>query len=177
MHPTSVRPRLYRLTVQRTVKTRDPVKPFVCVPRIGVSFIESQALSVNYRVGEFPLPRVRRYTTPIDEKAVGRRLRELRSRRGLTQTEIAEQLRIDQSLVSAYERGTVRLHGAIIAALAKTLRTTSDEILGLKKVQQDGVFSDRRFIRRLERVEKLPKRAKQALLKTIDTYLDGAEKH
>jgi hypothetical protein len=37
-------------------------------------------------------------------------------------------------------------------------------------------FCDRRFIRRLEKIEKLPKRAKQALLKTIDTYLVGAEK-
>jgi hypothetical protein len=46
----------------------------------------------------------------------------------------------------------------------------------LKELKQDGLFSDRRFIRRLERIEKLPKRAQQALLKTIDTYLDGAER-
>ena len=78
--------------------------------------------------------------------------------------------------MSAYERGAVRVHGAIVAAFAKALRISADEILGLKDMQKDGIFSDRRFIRRLEKIEKLPKRAKQALLKTIDTYLVGVEK-
>lgn len=122
------------------------------------------------------MPRIGRYTAPVDEKTIARRLRELRKRRGKTQAEMAEILGIDQTLVSAYERGAVRMHGAIVAAFAKTLRTSADQLLGLKDVKQDGVFSDRRFVRRMERIDKLPKRAKQALLKTLDTYLDGAEK-
>jgi len=122
------------------------------------------------------VPRVGSYIAPVDEKTIARRLRELRKRRGKTQAEMAAALGIDQTLVSAYERGAVRLHGAIVAAFAKALRASTDQILGLKELKQDGLFSDRRFIRRLERIEKLPKRAKQALLKTIDTYLDGAER-
>lgn len=122
------------------------------------------------------MPRVGRYIAPVDERTIARRLRELRKRRGKTQAEMATTLGIDQTLVSAYERGAVRLHGAIVAAFAKALRASTDQILGLKELKQDGLFSDRRFIRRLERIEKLPKRAKQALLKTIDTYLDGAER-
>lgn len=122
------------------------------------------------------MPRVGSYIAPVDEKTIARRLRELRKRRGKTQAEMAAALGIDQTLVSAYERGAVRLHGAIVAAFAKALRASTDQILGLKELKQDGLFSDRRFIRRLERIEKLPKRAKQALLKTIDTYLDGAER-
>ena len=43
-------------------------------------------------------------------------------------------------------------------------------------MKEDVVLRDRRFIERLERIEKLPKRAKQTLLKTIDTYLVGIEK-
>jgi len=122
------------------------------------------------------VPRVGKYIAPVDEKTIARRLKDLRKRRGKTQTELAAILGIDQTLVSAYERGAVRLHGAIVAAFAKALRTSTDQLLGLKEAKQDGVFSDRRFIRRLERIEKLPKRSKQALLKTIDTYLTGAEK-
>lgn len=122
------------------------------------------------------MPRVGRYIAPVDERTIARRLKELRKRRGKTQAELAAALGIDQTLVSAYERGAVRLHGAIVAAFAKALRTSTDQILGLKELKQDGLFSDRRFIRRLERIEKLPKRAKQALLKTIDTYLAGAER-
>jgi transcriptional regulator with XRE-family HTH domain len=112
----------------------------------------------------------------VDEKAIGRRLSEIRKRRGKTQTDVAAELGVDQSLISAYERGAVRPNAPILAGLAIFLRTSSDQILGLKELEQDGLFKDRRFIRRMERIEKLPKRAKQALIKTIDTYLDGAEK-
>lgn len=122
------------------------------------------------------MPRIGNYVSPVDEKTIAKRLREIRTRRGKTQAELAEALGIDQTLVSAYERGAVRLHGAILAGFAKVLRTSADEILGLKELPKDGILSDRRFIRRLERVDKLPKRAKQALLKTIDTYLAGAER-
>jgi len=122
------------------------------------------------------VPKVGKYIAPVDEKTIARRLRDLRKRRGKSQAELAAALGIDQTLVSAYERGAVRLHGAIVAAFAKALRTSTDELLGLKDAPQRGIYSDRRFIRRLERIEKLPKRAKQALLKTIDTYLVGAER-
>jgi transcriptional regulator with XRE-family HTH domain len=112
----------------------------------------------------------------VADKDIGRRLKELRKKRGLSQAEVGEKLGVHQSLVSEYERGTVRVPSAILAALAEILRASADEILGLKPLRIDGRFGERRFIRRLERIERLPKRAKQALLKTLDTYLDGAER-
>jgi transcriptional regulator with XRE-family HTH domain len=127
-------------------------------------------------VEEVTLPRVGKSKTPVDDKTVGSRLRELRKRRGRSQAEVAESLGVHQSLVSEYELGTVRLPSTTLAALARIFRTSADEILGLKPLEEDGIFRDRRFIRRLERIESLPKRAKQALLKTIDHYLAGVEK-
>jgi transcriptional regulator with XRE-family HTH domain len=112
----------------------------------------------------------------VDETTIAKRLQELRKARGRTQVEVAEALGIPQALVSEYERGAVRLHGVIVAAFAKLYEVSADEILGLKPSKANGSFKDRRFYRRLERIEKLPKRSKQALLKTIDTYLAGAEK-
>lgn len=123
------------------------------------------------------MPRLGKYVTPVDEQTIAKRLRALRKARGLTQAEIADRLGIPQTLLSEYERGTVRLHGAMVAALSKTLRVSSDELLGLKPLKDNGSFKDRRFFRRLQRIERLPKRAKQTLLKTIDLYLEGAEKH
>ena len=122
------------------------------------------------------LPKLGNYIAPVDEKTIAKRLRELRKARGKTQVEVAEALAIPQALVSEYERGNVRLHGAIVAAFAKLFAASADEILGLKPPKTNGSFKDRRFFRRLERIEKLPRRSKQVLLKTIDTYLDGAEK-
>jgi transcriptional regulator with XRE-family HTH domain len=134
----------------------------------------NQALFLSSQPGGEGLPKVGGYIAPVNEKTIAHRLRELRKRRGKTQVELAATLGIDQTLVSAYERGAVRMHGAIVAAFAKALRTSSDQLLGLEKIEQDGVLRDRRFIRRLEKIDQLPKRRKQALLKSLDMLLKGA---
>jgi len=120
------------------------------------------------------MPGRRKARAPVDEKQIGKRLRELRKRRGKTQVEIAAALGINQSLVSQYERGETRLHGALVAAYARALRTTSDQILGLEKIEEDGILRDRRFLRRLQKIDQLSKRRKQALLKSLDMLLKGA---
>ena len=123
------------------------------------------------------MPRLGKYVAAVDEKTIAKRLQDTRKARGLTQVEIAQQVGIPQTLLSEYERGTVRLHAGIVVALAKTLHVSTDELLGVKHIKAgNGSFQDRRVLRRLQRIEKLPKRAKQTLLKTIDLFLDGVEK-
>jgi transcriptional regulator with XRE-family HTH domain len=91
------------------------------------------------------------------------------------QVQLAEALGIDQSLISEYERGVVRVHGALLAGLAKTLRVSADEILGLRPQRSNGSLDlDPRFARRLQQIKRLPKRDKQALLRNIDNFLKGA---
>ncbi len=113
--------------------------------------------------------------TPVplpDDKAFGRRLQEIRKRRGLSQVEVAQRLGIHQSLISQYERGYLRLHGALLVRLAVVLDTTPDEILSLKdaKALPDQV-QDRRFVRRLQKIQKLSPHEKKILLGTIDAFL------
>lgn len=121
------------------------------------------------------MPKVRKFVGPTDEKAIGRRLREARLQRGLMQVQLAEALDIDQSLISEYERGALRVHGALLAGFAKTLKVSADEILGLKPPKSNGPTEvDPRFLRRLQQIKKLPKRDKQALLRSIDNFLKGA---
>ena len=120
------------------------------------------------------MPSGRKYVGSIDEKTIGARLRELRQQRGLTQAEIAQALGIDQSLISEYERGVVRLHGSLIVGLAKLLKVQTDQLLGVEKLKNGGVVGDRRFLRRLLQIEKLSRREKQLLLGTIDKFLKGA---
>jgi transcriptional regulator with XRE-family HTH domain len=110
----------------------------------------------------------------VDEKVIGRRLRDLRKRHGKSQAEVAAALGINQSLVSQYERGETRIHGGLVAALARVLQTSADEILGLEAIDDDGLLKDRRFLRRLQKIDQLSKRRKQALLKSLDLLLKGA---
>jgi transcriptional regulator with XRE-family HTH domain len=118
------------------------------------------------------VPRTRKdYIAPVDEKTIGARIRAFRLQRGMTQVELAAELGITQSAVSDYEKGAVRVHAALVAALAKALRASADEILGHQKPSPNGHTKDRRFVRRLEKLDRLSKRDRQTLLGTIDAFL------
>lgn len=119
------------------------------------------------------MPRKRDYTAPIDDKVIGTRIRALRLRRGLSQVSLAKSLGMDQSLLSRYERGELRVHGSLLASLAKQFRTSSDEVLGLKP-SRPLPAADPRVMKRLEQIGSLPRRKKQALLMTLDEFLKGA---
>lgn len=138
----------------------------LCVMHIPLS-------STFYNHGEErSLPGTRKhYAAPVDEKAIGTRIRELRKRQGMTQGELAVELGINQSAVSDYEKGVVRIHAAMLAGLCKALKASADQILGLEKSKGNGQAPDRRFLRRVEKLHQLPRRDQQAILSTIDAFL------
>ena len=119
------------------------------------------------------MPRLRKEKTSR-QADIGARVAAIRKRQALTQVELARKLGMSQSLLSRYERGVLRLHGTLIIDVAKVLQTSADEILGLKESKGNGLFTDRRFVRRLQKLERLPKRKKAALLTTLDSFLKGA---
>ena len=63
---------------------------------------------------------------------------------------------------------------SLVAAIARALNTTDDELLGLKEPKEKGLFADRRFALRLQKTETLSKRKKEALLTTINQFLKSA---
>ena len=110
------------------------------------------------------------YATPVDHKAIGKRLREIRQRRGVTQVELAHQLGMRQALLSEYELGKLRLHGGLIVAFARALNVSADEILGIREPKRAADI-DRGLAKRVHEISKLPKSNKKLLLRTIDAFL------
>lgn len=107
------------------------------------------------------------------ERAIGVRISRIRKRRGLTQVDLAGKLGIDQSLLSRYERGVLRVHGLLVVEFAKALHVSADEILGMKESKENGLLTDRRLLSRLQKMGNLSRRDKQALIRTIDGFLSG----
>ena len=109
----------------------------------------------------------------LSKKEIGKRVRTLRLERGLTQAELGKMLNMAQTNVSALERGErgVTIHQAV--RISKALRVTIDELLTGNRPEKEKQLrvQDRRFLRRLRMIEKLPKGDQQALLKTIDAFL------
>lgn len=109
-----------------------------------------------------------------DEESVGQRLARLRKDRGLTQVELAERVGLAQPNISDYERDVLRLHSDLIVKLAEVLKVSTDELLGRKPPSTASVRS-RRLIKRVQQIEELPQPHQRALLKTIDTFIKGAQ--
>jgi len=128
-------------------------------------------LSYHSPVAKKQIERIDAIPTP-DDKAFGKRLQEIRKRRGVSQVALGRRLGIHQSLISQYERGYVRLHGSLIVRFALALQTTPDKILAVETPENEvSHTSDRRFVRRLDKIDKLSPHQKKILLGTIDAFL------
>lgn len=125
------------------------------------------------------MPQIPKYDLePLDlgEETVGQRLSKLRKARGLTQVDLANTIGIRQVLVSDYERGRLRPNCEMIVRFAMALDVTTDEILGLKNSKKNDHHQlSLQIIRRAKKIEELPDPQKRTLLKTIDTFLKGAQ--
>lgn len=116
-------------------------------------------------------------TVTVSKKDLGSRLRAFRQQRGITQVELALAMRLTQSNISAIERGARGITIHQVVELARILHVSTDEILGLSTTmgsKDTRSPKDRRFLRRLQLIDRLPKRDQQALLRTIDAFLGKA---
>lgn len=124
------------------------------------------------RRSKLKLPRLN-----LGEETIGQRIARLRKERGYTQGELSERIGLIQALVSDYERDKLRLHGEMVIRFAQALEVSSDEILGLNNKKKNGDTKiSLRLLRRTKKIEELPPSQQKTLLKTIDTFLKGAER-
>lgn len=107
----------------------------------------------------------------------GGRLAAVRKARNVTQVQLAERLGITQSTLSKYERGDLRLHGTMLARIAEILAVSIDDLLGVKITPPPPIpmLKDKRLRRRIHQIDRLSKRDREALIRTIDAFLARAE--
>jgi transcriptional regulator with XRE-family HTH domain len=110
-----------------------------------------------------------------DVETLGGRIARLRREKGLTQIELAEHLHVSQPVISDYENDVIRLPADTVAQIAGILGASTDELLGLKAPSVlSGGIKNRRLYRRLQQIEKLPRRDQEALLRTIEAFISRA---
>ena len=122
----------------------------------------------------------RKDTTEDPHKAVnlalGKRLAQIRTLRGLSQRELAQRVNVVQAVVSDYEVGKLRITAEAALRLAADLEVPIQELLQTdtppEVVQQRK--PSRKVLERLERIESLSRRKQDAILMTIDHFLNSA---
>jgi len=115
---------------------------------------------------------------PLDlgSETLGERIARLRKEKGYRQAELARKIGITQGMAAEYESGRIRPHPEMTVRFALALEVSADELLGLKRSDNQGEKPDLKILRRLRQIEQLPAYEQRVLLKTIDNFLKGAEK-
>lgn len=111
----------------------------------------------------------------MGDVSIGSRIASVRKKRGFTQTQLAEEIGITQSLVSDYETGRLHLNDEMIIRFSLALKASSDELLGIKN-SGDQTEHSLKIIRRLKRLEQLSDYQQKTILQSLDLMIDSAER-
>jgi transcriptional regulator with XRE-family HTH domain len=113
------------------------------------------------------------------EETVGDRLRRFRKLKGLTQTELGDEIGISQRVITYYETEGGTLSPELLVKFAEALEVSTDAILGLEKSgRRDEAAKPQSLAlwRRFHRIQKLPPHDRKTILRMIDALAERTSK-
>jgi transcriptional regulator with XRE-family HTH domain len=113
---------------------------------------------------ESPEMKVRTRTS----EGFGARLASFRGARGLSQEELATAAGVSRRVIAYYEAESDQPPGALLVDLARALRVSTDELLGLMPSSERTPPKTARPRKRLQQVEALPAADQRTVLKLVE---------
>jgi transcriptional regulator with XRE-family HTH domain len=107
---------------------------------------------------------------------IGRNIRELRKKKGLSQAELGQKLGVSQKVISAYERSYRLPPSSLIPHVAESLGTSTDALY-----QASGDEGRARKLKNselwtiVEKLEEIPESERKEVFKFIERYLANRE--
>jgi len=123
----------------------------------------------------FEMPRRKK-----EDSSFGPRLTAVRKARGFTQVQLAQAAGSTQRSISYYENDDGIPPASIVIALAKALKVSADELLGLKTPRLERVDDDaetRRLWKRFQMVTSLPEKDQRAVIRLINSLVSLSSRH
>ena len=107
---------------------------------------------------------------PTTTNNFGKRLASLRKSRGLSQIDFAKKIKVSPRVVAYYETETSYPPAHLMIPIAKTLKVSIDELMGLKKTDIASP-ENVNFAKKLLKAEKLSYTNRKALLHYLNMLL------
>ena len=103
---------------------------------------------------------------------LGKRIKQLRTEKGLSQSQLAEMIDISYPQMSRYEIKGVQPPADVLKKLADVLGTTADYIIsGDSNEKIKNGLKDAELIKQFKEMDKLPDEEKNVLLKIVSAYI------
>lgn len=103
----------------------------------------------------------------------GKKLRECREEKNLSQAELARQLGLHHSIIGKYERDEVKPTIDVVKNIANVLDTTAGFLLGETKKQD--VLKDTAMLKRLNDIAAFPEEDRKHILYTLDALIKNVK--
>ncbi len=107
--------------------------------------------------------------------AFGERLVEIRAERGITQGQLAEMIGSSQRAISGYETVAEYPPTPVVVELAKVLKVSADELLGLKPPPKAARTKEdpetRRMWKKFQQVMVLPEKDRRAVIRLVNSLV------
>ena len=103
----------------------------------------------------------------------GKKLKECRSEKGLSQTELAKQIDTYHSIIGKYERDEVKPTIDVVKKLANVLDTTVGYLLG--ETEERELLKDPSMLQRLNDIAKFSQQDKEHILYTLDAMINNVK--
>ena len=89
----------------------------------------------------------------------------------LFRSELGAAVGVSNRVIAYYEQDNAQPPGPLLAELARALKASTDELLGLEPVKDGTSPRTARLLKRLRRVEELPPADQRAVLKLVDALV------
>lgn len=103
----------------------------------------------------------------------GKRLRECREAKNLSQQELAKKMDTSYTVIGKYERDEMKPSIDVAKNIARLLGTTVGYLLGENK--ESNVLKDPLMLKRLNEISSLPEKDKECILYTLDGLLQNVK--
>ena len=103
----------------------------------------------------------------------GKKLRECREAKGLSQKELAKLLNTSYSVIGKYERDEMLPSIEAAKKIAKLLDTTVGYLLG--ETDEENILKDPEMLKRLNEIEKMDNEDKRSILKVLDGFIKSVK--
>jgi len=103
----------------------------------------------------------------------GKKLREAREAKGLSQQELAKAIGTVHTVIGRYERDEMKPSIDVVRRLADEVNTTVGYLIG--ENGQADLFKDPAMLKRFQDIVTLPDRDRECLLTTVDNFIKAVK--
>jgi transcriptional regulator with XRE-family HTH domain len=103
----------------------------------------------------------------------GKKLRECREAKGLSQKELAKLLNTSYSVIGKYERDEMQPSIEAAKKIAKLVSTTVGYLLG--ETDEENILKDPEMLKRLNEIEKMDNEDRGSILKVLDGFIKSVK--